>query len=57
MMIDVFKMHQQLRLIKKKNGKNRQRIIRLYPFIIEYNWYGINFQSEKDDLVFNKLIQ
>ena len=25
--------------------------MQLYPFINKYNWYGINFASEKDDLV------
>ena len=30
--------------------------MQLYPFINKYNWYGINFESEKDDLAkFEKL--
>ena len=30
--------------------------MQLYPFINKYNWYGINFASEKDDLAkFEKL--
>ena len=30
--------------------------MQLYPFINKYNWYGINFALEKDDLAkFEKL--
>ena len=32
-----------------RNKKNPQRIRKTKPFINEYNWEGINFQSEKDD--------
>ena len=35
----------------KENGKNPQIKINLYPFINKYNWYGINFPSEKDDCI------
>ena len=35
----------------KENGKNPQIIMNLYPFINKYNWYGINFPSEKDDWI------
>ena len=42
---------QQLYLIIKKMEKNPQIIMNLYPFINKYNWYGINFPSEKDDWI------
>ena len=32
-----------------KNKKNPQRIAKIKPFIIKYNWEEINFPSEKDD--------
>ena len=33
----------------KDIAKNPQRIMKLYPFINKYNWYGINFPSEKNN--------
>ena len=33
----------------KEIGKHSERIIKIRPFINEYNWEGINFSSEKDD--------
>ena len=35
----------------EKAGKNRERIMKLYPFITKYDWYGINLPSKKDYLV------
>ena len=35
----------------EKAGKNRERIMKLYPFITKYDWYGINLSSKKDYLV------
>ena len=31
-------------------GKNPERTTKIKPFINKYNWGGINFASEKDDL-------
>ena len=43
-------------LYYKEIGKSLHIIMQLYPFINKYNWYGINFASEKDDLAkFEKL--
>ena len=33
-----------------KKKKNRQRITKIQLFINEYNWEGIHFPLEKDDL-------
>ena len=29
--------------------KDPQKITKIKPFLIKYNWHGINFLSEKDD--------
>ena len=56
MTIHVFKMQQQLYFTMKKLEKTLQIIMQLYPFINKYNWYGINFALENDDLAkFEKL--
>ena len=35
----------------EKIGKKSKRIMKFYPFINKYSWYGINFASEKDDQI------
>ena len=34
----------------KKIGKHNARIVKFKPFIDKYNWEGINFPSEKNNL-------